>query len=124
MAFSGDGRVLATTSGDSTTKLWEVSTGKIITTLIGHKEGIDSVAFAPDGRTLATADSHTMKLWHLATYRELATFKDDREIFFMAFSPDGRKLGATRPDGSLRFWSAPTLAEIDADADSSRPPRR
>jgi WD40 repeat protein len=125
VAFSGDGRVLATTSGDSTTKLWEVSTGKIITTLIGHKEGVHSVAFAPDGRTLATADPHTMKLWHLATYRELATFRDERVLTFMAFSPDGRKLGAThRIDGSLRFWFAPTLAEIDADSNSSSPPRR
>jgi WD40 repeat protein/tRNA A-37 threonylcarbamoyl transferase component Bud32 len=115
VAFSCDGQILATSSGDGTAKLWEVSTGKIITTLIGHKQEVLTVAFSPDGRTLATSDHHTMKLWHLATYRELATFNDERPINFMAFSPDGRKLGATGLDGSLRFWSAPTLAEVDAD---------
>jgi WD40 repeat protein/tRNA A-37 threonylcarbamoyl transferase component Bud32 len=113
VAFSPDGRVLATGSGDGSAKLWEVSTGKIITTLVGHKEAVHCVAFSSDGRTLATADQHTMKLWHLATYREVATFKDERSINFMAFSPDGRKLGATGLDGSLRFWSAPGLAELD-----------
>jgi WD40 repeat protein/tRNA A-37 threonylcarbamoyl transferase component Bud32 len=124
VAFSADGRFLATASGDGTAKLWEVSTGKLITTLIGHKEEVHNVAFAPDGRTLATADDRTMRLWHLATYRELATFKDDRQINGTAFSPGGRKLGATGLDGTLRLWSAPTLAEIDAYSDLSRPPRR
>jgi WD40 repeat protein len=103
--------------------LWAVSTGKLITTFIGHKEEVHNVAFAPDGRTLATADDRTMKLWHLVTYRELATFKDERQINGIAFSPDGRKLGAVGLDGSLRFWSAPTLAEIHADSDLSPPPR-
>ena len=54
VAFSPDGRTLASGSYDETIKLWDVATGRSIATLTGHSRFVNSVAFSPDGRTLAS----------------------------------------------------------------------
>ena len=68
VAFSPDGRTLATGSSDNTARLWEVASGKQIAMLRGHENLVKSVAFSPDGRTLATGSSdNTARLWEVAT---------------------------------------------------------
>ena len=66
VAFSPDGKTLASDGGDGTVILWEVSTGKRLRTLTGHIGGI-AVAFSPDGKTLASGSwDGTVLLWDLA----------------------------------------------------------
>ena len=55
VAFSPDGRLLASASWDKTVRLWDVSTRQPLATLTGHEQLIMSVAFSPDGRILASA---------------------------------------------------------------------
>ena len=65
VAFSPDGRLLATASGDKTARLWNPATGKHLRTLTGHDSAVHGVAFSPDGRLLATAsDDKTARLWN------------------------------------------------------------
>ncbi|GAA4632486.1 hypothetical protein GCM10023196_066130 [Actinoallomurus vinaceus] len=66
MAFSRDGKTLATGSKDSTARLWDVATGRTTAALTGHTDWVTSVAFSPDGKTLATGSwDNTARLWKI-----------------------------------------------------------
>src|SRR5215470_11906835 len=67
VAFSPDGKILATAGFDNAVKLWDFATGKEIKTLSGHTGPVYSVAFSPDGAVLASSGhDQTIKLWTLA----------------------------------------------------------
>jgi eukaryotic-like serine/threonine-protein kinase len=117
--FSPDGRLLAAGMNDGLIRLWALPSRQPIATLTGHKRGKIYLSFSSDGRTLAsTSDDETIRLWHVATGRELLKFQlpmGEVTSKGVAFSPDGRTLGAYRRDehGALtRLWFAPSLAEI------------
>ena len=64
VAFSPDGKILATTSDDNNVMLWDVATGAELKTLEGHKEDVKQLAWSRDGKMLASGDEGgTIKLW-------------------------------------------------------------
>ncbi len=118
VAFSPDGRTIATASVDDTCALWDSATGKQLGNLGGHKGGTYSVAFSPDGKTIAVGGGEGgLKLWHAATYRDMLTLPaEPHAIFWTAFSPDGHTLAAVSfnhhtHDCSLKLWRAPNVLE-------------
>src|SRR5688572_14345778 len=76
IAWSPDGRMVASPSSDDTIRLWDVETGACIHTMKGHKSGVTSVAFDPTGQTLASgSNDSTVKLWDVNNGLLLRTFE-------------------------------------------------
>jgi DNA-binding beta-propeller fold protein YncE len=106
VAFSPDGRLLATAGGGGAARLWDPATGDCLRTLDGHDGHVWGVAFSPDGRLLATAGGdRTARLWDPATGEHLRTLRGHGGSGKgVAFSPDGRLLATASDDGTARLW--------------------
>ncbi|MEH2025689.1 AAA-like domain-containing protein, partial [Nostoc sp.] len=104
VAFSPDGKTIASASDDKTVKLWNLA-GQELQTFKGHSSYVTSVAFSPDGKTIASAsDDKTVKLWNLAG-QELQTFKGhSSSVNSVAFSPDGKTIASASDDKTVKLW--------------------
>ena len=106
--FSPDGKTLASIgSSDGAIHLWDVATGRPRVALngcLGLSDYIFSANFSPDGKTLASGGSdHMVRIWDVASGREIAVLKHDWDIVHVSFSPDGETL-ASRSGNQVRLW--------------------
>jgi len=113
LAFSPDGKVLASASGDKTIKLWNLETGEEKLSLTAHKLAINALAFSPDGKVLASASGDkTIKLWNLETGEEkLSLTAHKLAINALAFSCDGATLASASGDKTIKLWNLETGEE-------------
>jgi eukaryotic-like serine/threonine-protein kinase len=118
VAFSSDGRLLASSSWDNDVRLWDAMTGAEYRRLKGHTGAVWDVAFSPDGARVASASwDHTVKVWDPANGRVLVTFSEHTApVNGVAFSPDGKRLASGGFDGQVKIWeteSGTTIVNCD-----------
>jgi WD40 repeat protein/transcriptional regulator with XRE-family HTH domain len=104
LAFSPDGRMLASGSWDGLVKLWEVTSGMLVWSG-RHTGNINSVAFAPDGSMLASGGAHETILWDVKSGTQAQTLTHPDQVIAVEWSPQGHLLATGDVEGSIRLWS-------------------
>lgn len=119
MAFSPDGKWIASAGSDKTARIWNVEKGEVYktfetaTTIIGKdypkpfewKMPVVSVAFSPDGKTLAMATGRAIHLWNIESGANFKTLNGhELTVTSVAFLPDGKRIVSGSIDNTVRIW--------------------
>jgi WD40 repeat protein len=111
LVFAPDGRLLAGTQVNYSVRLWDAGTGEELAQL-EHTEHVHAVAYAPNGRVLATAAEGVLRLWDPRSFRCLKEWRPfQRDVGALAFHPSGRALMAGSQDGTIKIWDFPSFRE-------------
>ena len=134
LAFSPEGRYLASVGLDRTAKVWDVETGMQLLDIDIFLNYVLTVDWSPDGSQFATAgyDGRAI-VWDRATGREVARFEGHQRgtVLSLDYSPDGTHIVTSGRDGSVRVWDAETGVQlyelperVEPASRLSPPPRR
>lgn len=114
VAYSPDGKFLATGSRDNSIKLWQLGTGREIRTFLGHVNPVNVVAFDPSGQRLASGSSdNSIIIWEVATGKILRKIEGhQRRVTSLDFNSDGTQLASGGWDRQVFVWDMNTGEQL------------
>jgi WD40 repeat protein len=106
LAWSDDGGLVVTASNDQTARVWDVTTGRLVSTLSGHGNYVNSAAFSADGTRVVTAGNDgAARIWDVSTGREIAALRGHNDIVLWAeFSPNSQRVVTASRDQTAMVW--------------------
>lgn len=107
IAWSPDGKYVASPSDDSTIRIWDMNTGECVRILEGHDGNVYCVAWSPNGQQLASGSSDkTVQLWNSTIGERLYTLTGHAEtVDSVAWSPNSKQVASASHDRTIRIWS-------------------
>lgn len=106
IAISPNGNAIASGGNDKTVKIWDLKTGSLLRTLVGHHDSVISVSISPDGQLLASGSGdNTIKVWRWEAGELVCTLKGHTAwVTTVAFSGDGKMLASGSADKLVKIW--------------------
>ncbi len=114
LVLSPDWKTVLIGSRDTTVRLLDFQTGKLLEELIGHTNYITSLAFSPNGKNVLTGSyDKTARLWNVTTGKQLKEFRGHTELISsVAYSPDGKTVLTGSADNTARLWDVETGKQL------------
>ncbi len=112
VAFSSNGKLVATASADGSVGVWEVGSGKRVA-ILRHESEVSAVAFSPNGKLIATASAdRTAGVWEVSSSKRVVRLEHENWVRAIAFSPDGKLIATASADRSARIWQMDSSQQL------------